>query len=231
MPPTIRRVAAVVFAATFVAAAVSGTAAAHVTVEPEVVEGGSQARVDFQVPNESESADTVKLEVHLPQDEAFASVRTMPVPGWSVETETVELDEPIEVHGREVDEAVATITWTADSDDDAVGPGEFAEFPVTLGPLPEEGEVVFKAIQTYSDGEEVAWIDEPEQGAEPLEPAPVLTVAADSDDETATDPGDSGVGLAVTLSGVATALALIALAAAVIALRGTNRQTESEEQT
>jgi hypothetical protein len=38
----------------------------------------------------------------------------------------------------------------------------------------------FKAIQTYSDGQQVAWIEEPAQGsaAQPEHPAPTLNLAA-----------------------------------------------------
>ncbi|MGH8791201.1 MAG: YcnI family protein [Stackebrandtia sp.] len=224
MRSKILRVATVLAASTLGVVAVATPAAAHVTVNPGEVEGGDYARLVFQVPTESEEADTVALKVHLPEDTPFASVRTAPVPGWSAEMETTTLDEPLEMHGREIDEAVSVITWTADGDDDGVKPGEFGEFPVSVGPLPDEGELIFKAIQTYSDDTEVSWIDEPTDGHhEPAEPAPVLTVTAADEAahaaEEESSAGNSGGALAVTLAGVASALALAALAISVIGLR------------
>jgi periplasmic copper chaperone A len=56
-----------------------------------------------------------------------------------------------------------------------VKPGQFREFDVSLGPLPKTDRIVFKALQTYSDGDIVRWIDVPQDGqAEPEHPAPVL---------------------------------------------------------
>ena len=79
----------------------------------------------------------------------------MPVPGWTVAVEKRKLDPPLEVHGSQITEAVSKITWTA-TGDAAVKPGEFQEFPVSMGPLPEVDQLVFKTLQTYSDGNVVA---------------------------------------------------------------------------
>jgi hypothetical protein len=44
--------------------------------------------------------------------------------------------------------------------------------------LPAKDEIVFKALQTYSDGEIVRWIDTPTAGGgEPEHPAPTLKLA------------------------------------------------------
>jgi uncharacterized protein len=72
---------------------------------------------------------------------------------------------------------VSEVTWTAT--DGGVRPGQFQDFPVSLGQLPEAGELVFKAVQRYSSSEQVAWnqvaVDD---AAEPERPAPVLALAA-----------------------------------------------------
>ncbi len=67
---------------------------------------------------------------------------------------------------------VSKITWEGGK----IGPGEFQEFRVSLGPLPKEvDELVFKAIQTYDSGEVVSWIETQAPGApEPEHPAPIL---------------------------------------------------------
>jgi periplasmic copper chaperone A len=158
--------------------AFAGPASAHVTINPQEATQGSYGRFAFRVPNESDDASTVKLEVSLPADAPVASVSTQPVPGWTAVVERATLPTPIEAHGTQITEAVSKITWTA-AGGGGVKPGEFQEFPISLGPLPEVDVMVFKALQTYSDGTVARWIEEPVDG-KPAEqdPAPVLRLAA-----------------------------------------------------
>ncbi|MEV5692573.1 YcnI family protein [Micromonospora globbae] len=166
-----------------VATAVLGFAApasAHVTVNPKDATQGGYSRIAFRVPNESDTASTTKLEVVLPENAPVGSVSTMPVPGWTVAVEKRKVDPPIEVHGSQITEAVSKLTWTA-SGDAGIKPGQFQEFPVSLGPLPQVDRMVFKTLQTYSDGNVSRWIEEPTPGGEePENPAPVLTLTAAS---------------------------------------------------
>lgn len=153
-------------------------AAAHVTVNPAEATQGGYARLAFRVPTESDTLSTVKLEVQLPSDHPITSVRTAPVPGWTVDVQRRTLEKPIESHGGQITEAVSVITWTAAAEA-AIRPGQFQEFPVSLGPLPEVDVLVFKALQTYSDNSVVRWIDEPAaDGVAPERPAPTLKLAA-----------------------------------------------------
>lgn len=94
------------------------------------------------------------------------------------------------MHGKKVDKAVSKVTWTAE--DSGIEPGFFEQFPLSVGQLPEDtDQLVFKALQTYSNKEVVRWIEEPtEGGEEPETPAPVLTLtapAADADGAAAAD--------------------------------------------
>ena len=153
-------------------------AAAHVTVNASTAVQGGYAKVTFRVPNESDTASTTKLEIALPADTPFASVSLKPVAGWTMAPVKSKLAKPIEAHGTQITEAVTKITWTA-TGDAAVKPGQFQEFDVSLGPLPQVPQVVFKALQTYSDGTIVRWIEEPTtDGTEPEKPAPVLKLTA-----------------------------------------------------
>jgi uncharacterized protein YcnI len=166
-------------------------AAAHVTVNPQEATQGGYARLAFRVPNESDTASTTKLEVVLPEDAPVASVSTMPLAGWTVAVEKRTVNPPVEVHGSQVSEVVAKITWTAAAGG-GVMPGEFQEFPVSMGPLPDVQKMVFKTLQTYSDGNISRWIEEPTEGAaEPEQPAPVLTLTAAS---TASAPPSAAAG-------------------------------------
>ncbi|MFE7588670.1 YcnI family protein [Kitasatospora sp. NPDC057512] len=179
-----RRLAAVALTAAASVVALAGPAFAHVTVNPGAAAQGGYTAVDFRVPNESDTAGTVKLEVNLPLDHPLASVRTLPLPGWTAAVEKAKLDKPIKVHGNDVTEAVSKITWTADAGT-RIAPGQFQEFRVSLGPLPTDTDnLVFKTLQTYDNGDIARWIDETKDGQpEPAKPAPVLklTKAAEGD--------------------------------------------------
>lgn len=154
-----------------------GPASAHVTVNPREATQGGYAKLAFRVPNERDTASTVKVEVTIPTQTAIASVSTRPTPGWTATVERAKLATPLKVHDSEVTEVVSKITWTATPGNE-VKPGQFQEFEVSAGPLPEVDQIVFKALQTYSTGEIVRWIEEPAAGAEePEHPAPVLKLA------------------------------------------------------
>ncbi|MFD7439815.1 YcnI family protein [Streptomyces sp. NPDC059909] len=161
----------------------SGTAFAHVSVQPqgEAAKGG-YATVNFKVPNERDNASTVKLEVTVPADHPLSSVMPQPVPGWKAEVTRTKLAKPLTVHGKQITEAVSKITWTADGG--KIEPGQFQQFPVSLGQLPEDtDQLVFKALQTYDNKEVVRWIEESKEGAaEPEHPAPVLPLSAATGD-------------------------------------------------
>ena len=163
--------------------ALSAPAFAHVSVQPEgTAAKGGYAVVDFKVPNERDNASTTKLEVSFPTDHPLASVMPQPVPGWKPEVTKSTLDKPLEMHGKKITEAVTKVTWTADGK--GIEPGFFQKFPVSIGQLPENtDELVFKAIQTYSNKEVVRWIEVPQEGQEePENPAPVLALSAAEDD-------------------------------------------------
>jgi uncharacterized protein len=158
--------------------ALSVPAFAHVTVQPEgTAAKGGYAIVDFRVPNERDNASTTKLEVSFPSDHPLTSALPVPVDGWDVKVTKSKLDKPIDSHGEKITEAVSKITWTAKGD--GIEPGFLQKFPVSIGQLPEDAdELVFKAIQTYSNKEVVRWIEVPQEGQEePESPAPVLPLA------------------------------------------------------
>lgn len=174
-------------AATAVSAVIvlSSPAFAHVSVAAEgTAAKGGYAVVDFKVPNERDNASTTKLEVNFPTDHPLASVMPEPMAGWKIEVTKSKLDKPLELHGEQITEAVSKVTWTAATKDSGIQPGYFEKFPVSVGALPENAdELVFKAIQTYSNKEVVRWIEVQEDGAEePETPAPVLALSAASED-------------------------------------------------
>jgi len=175
-----RGLAAVVAAAGTAIAGVlglAGPASAHVTVQPGTVEGGGFAVVAFRVPDERDDASTTRVRVLLPKAQPIGSVSTTPLPGWTATTRTRALDRPIRVEGERLGRVVSQVTWTAIGI--GIGPGQFEDFALDLGPLPDSGRLVFTALQRYSDGRQVAWNEVAVGGgAEPEHPAPVLTLTA-----------------------------------------------------
>lgn len=158
--------------------AVPVAAQAHVTVNPNTAVAGSYATLVFKVPTEKADASTTKLEVDLPTDHPFTAVSYQPVAGWTAKVTTSKLAKPVKTEDGIVTEAPTKIVWTA-SKGAEIEPGQFQQFPVSVGVVPDVPSVSFKAIQTYSDGSVVKWVQPTKAGQpEPEHPAPVLTIGA-----------------------------------------------------
>jgi uncharacterized protein YcnI len=151
---------------------ITGTAAAHVVTVPGSATQGSVADVSFQVPDEEDTATTTKVDVVFPANHPIASVDVKALPGWHVTVAHTRLATPLPSDDGPVTEAVSRITWSGGS----ITPGTFEDFTVSLETLPTNTDLlVFKAIQTYSNGDIVRWIDTSTPGgAEPDHPAPTL---------------------------------------------------------
>ena len=183
-------------------------ASAHVTVNPGEAPKGGFAALSFRVPNERDDAGTTSLEVNLPEDYPIANVSVRPKAGWTYQVEKRTLDTPIDNFGEQVTEVVSKITWTGGT----INPGEFDEFEVSVGPLPDDTDMIgFPSIQTYASGEVVRWIDEVKEGEEePEHPVPTLKLVESNGDHDATaaeatadDAGDetaAGVSVSNTAS-------------------------------
>lgn len=198
---------------------------AHVTIKPGTAEQGGFTTQAIQVPNERDDASTVKVEVTFPTDHPLAFVSVEAVPGWQITVERAKLATPITSDDGEVTEAVSKITWSGGS----IAPGYFQTFPVSMGPLPEVSSLTFKAVQTYSNGEVVSWIEEATPGGEEPElPAPVLTLTKGSDEAASTTPTttalpkdvatSSDVDSAKTIGIVGVVLGALGLIVAIVAL-------------
>ncbi|MDT7594845.1 MAG: hypothetical protein QOJ06_391 [Pseudonocardiales bacterium] len=201
----VRRAAAIGAVCAVALLTLAGVAWAHVTVNPHTAQQGGYTKVSFRVPNERDDASTTQLEVNLPIDHPIASVQTRAVPGWTSTVQKTTLAKPITTDDGQVTEAVSKITWTGSK----IPPGSFEEFDVSMGPLPTDtDQLVFKALQTYDNGEVVRWIDAAPQGApEPEHPAPVLTLTPADTNSAATTSSDAGSsagiwGVALGIAGI-----------------------------
>jgi periplasmic copper chaperone A len=205
--PLTKQVAVLAAAVALIAPA---AASAHVTLQPDSAPAGGFTRLDVRVPNERDNKGTTKVEVQFPTGFEHASYE--PAQGWDVEV------------ARKGD-FVDTITWTAQSARDAIAPGQFRDFGLSVGvPEGEPGDALtFKALQTYAGGEVVRWIG-PADGEEP---APQVTLteaeehggAAHSGEEEAAAPAPaSAPAPADDDDGGSDTLAIVALAIGVLGL-------------
>jgi uncharacterized protein YcnI len=220
-------------------------ASAHVTVGPDQAAPGSYATLTFKVPTESATAGTVKLEVDLPTDTPLGSVSYQPIAGWSTQVVTEKLATPIKTDDGTVTEAPVKVIWTAASGVQ-VAPGQFQQFVISAGAMPDTGNIVLPTHQYYSDGTVVNWDQKtPASGAEPEHPAPTVyindappaaggsassvlaTSGAASPTTAAASPGVAAVAIGLGIGGLA--LGAIALVVAVFAATRRPRPARSEK--
>ncbi len=149
-------------------------AQAHVSLHPNEVPIGSFATLDIRVPNEMESANTVKLAVQVPT--GFLDVSPEYMPGWTPKVLTAKLAKPVQTDDGEVTEQVKEIVWTGDGQQGKIPPGQFLNFPISTEIPGKAGEeLTFKVLQYYDNGETVRWIGPPNSE----EPAPQIDVTAE----------------------------------------------------
>ncbi|WP_243062154.1 YcnI family protein [Humibacter sp. RRB41] len=228
---SITAVGAAALAAAALALAAPLAASAHVRVDPDQASAGSYAVLTFRVPTESATAGTVKLEVDFSTTTPFTSVSYQPVAGWSAVVTTSKLAKPVKISGATVTEAPTKIVWTADPGVQ-IEPGQFQQFSVSAGIVPDTDKVEMPATQTYSDGTVVKWDQPtPASGDEPEHPAPTLYIneappgdasptivssspaaaATTSSASTSTDAAALGLGIAgIALGAIALVVAVLA---------------------
>lgn len=170
-----RAVTVAALAATTVLLA-AGAASAHVTVHPEsYAKGATDGVLTFRVPNEEDGASTTKVQVFLPTDHPVLGVLVHPQDGWTAKVTTTKLKKPVKTDDGTITEAASEITFSGGK----IDAGQYEDFNVAFGQLPDDiGQLVFKTLQTYSDGKVVRWIEESTGGQEPENPAPVLKLTA-----------------------------------------------------
>ncbi|GAA1967143.1 YcnI family protein [Amycolatopsis minnesotensis] len=174
----------------------AGIASAHVTANvygTQPSKGGYGA-IFLRVPNEEPDAGTTKVEVTLKPEYAISSGRAKPVPGWTAQVTKEKLPAPVKTaKGTEITEAVTKITWTAQPGTKiAAGSGEFQEFEISVGALPDLDQIELPAAQTYENGKVVNWNEPaPPNGEEPEHPAPTVKLAAAESGHHGAAPADA----------------------------------------
>jgi len=217
------------------ALALPAVAGAHVTIDPNTGTAGAYTKLDVRVPNEQTNASTVKLQLQLP--DGFAAASYEPRADWRVEVTRAKLATPVQTDDGPITEGVRTITWTGSGSGlGRIAPDQFMDFPLSVQ-IPENAAgktLVFKAIQTYSNGDVVRWI-----GAEDTDhPAPHVTVGAASAGSGSAAPGppvaparpaDGGGGDTIgVIALIVGGIGLVAAAAALVITRRPRRDETAQ---
>jgi uncharacterized protein YcnI len=119
----------------------AGVASAHVTVQPKETSQGKYEMFTVKVPSEKEEVTTTKIEVKIPEEVNIT--RFEPKPGWTYEIQKND-------SGK-----ITSVTWTTEND--GLSATEFGQFNMNGKVGEEVTEIVWNAIQTYSDGSIVEW--------------------------------------------------------------------------
>jgi hypothetical protein len=159
------------------------------------------------------------VDVQIPADHPIAQLLVKPVPGWTTSVKTVKLAKPLVTDDGQFTQAVSEVIWSGGQ----IAPGQFQDFSVSADPLPQGvSQLTFKAIQTYSNGDVVRWIDVSQPGQpQPDHPAPVLTLstgpaaaspAAASPAAATASGGSDGMARGIAVGGVVVGLLGLGLA-------------------
>ncbi|WP_327396857.1 DUF1775 domain-containing protein [Streptomyces phaeochromogenes] len=168
------RVAAAGAAALTAALALANPASAHAEVEADAPRAlAENVTLTFVSEAESDTAGFTELRVVLPDGIAPGDVTLADAPkGWKLKPG----DDGYAVAGP------------------ALRTGVDAEYKVRVRQLPDAGQLVFKTLETYGDGETARWIELPGGGVEPEQPAPVLKLRAAASGTASADPSPSASG-------------------------------------
>ncbi len=141
------------------ALAVPSVGQAHVSLHPNVLPAGDFPTVDIRVPNETDNARTVRVDIKIPP--GFTAFDPQQVPGWKIQLVKTKLTKPIQTDDGPVTEEVSEAIFTA-AKGGGTPPGYIENFPVAFSVPGKSGDTLsFKTVQTYSNGQIVRWIGPP----------------------------------------------------------------------
>jgi len=129
----------------------AGVASAHVTIGPKETSQGAYEMFTVKVPSEKEDVTTSKIQVLIPEDVNIT--RFEPKPGWTYEIQKDDADK------------ITSVTWTTEGE--GLSATEFGQFNMNGKVGDKATEIVWKAIQTYSDGSVVEWVEEAQEASYP----------------------------------------------------------------
>jgi uncharacterized protein YcnI len=181
-------------------------ASAHVTLHANnAVQGGSDTIISVRVPNEEDNATTTRVEIDFPISAPMLNMLVEPMPGWTSQVTQTTLPKPITTDDGSFSSVVTKVVWSGGN----IPVGDYQDFNLDVSTLPTVPSVEVKAIQTYSNGDIVRWIDPPAAAGQPMpdHPAPTLALAPATGDSapaaSAAPPAAASPAPTVSLQGVA----------------------------
>lgn len=165
---------AALLAATLCAAANSGGAFAHTTLETSEAPAGSTYKAVLRVGHGCEGAATTAVRVQIPP--GVIAVKPMPKPGWELSTKVEPYAQPQRYYDQTLTEGVKEVAWTGGELPDAWY-DEFV-FRARLPDAPAGTTLYFPVVQECAEGVH-RWIEIPAAGEDPdalAEPAPFVTL-------------------------------------------------------
>ncbi len=177
---SLRRTAGVLMVGGAVALVTSPFAAAHVDANADGASPGGFGVVTLGVPTEAGKPTTTKVQVRIPDETPMRTVRAEPVAGWTLDIQKRKIDPPLRKDdGSPVNEVVDTVTWTADPGG-GIPQGQFQEFALYVGPMPDADTLALPTTQTFSDGTSEAWTEQTTGAEKPKFPVPTVTIGEKS---------------------------------------------------
>ena len=130
---------------------------AHIVLEEPSAAVGSSYKAVFKVGHGCDGSGTTGIRVELP--DGVVGAKPMPKAGWTLETRTEPLKEPLMLHGRKVDTRVSQVAWSGGLLPDAY----YDEFVVRVTLPATAGKRWFKVYQTCEKGQN-DWVEIPQPG-------------------------------------------------------------------
>ena len=215
---SLQRIAGVLMVGGAVALVTCPSAAAHVDAKADGATPGGFGVVTLGVPTESGKATTTKVEVRIPDETPMRTVRAEPVAGWTLNIQKRKIDPPLRKDdGTPVNEVVSTVTWTANPGG-GIPQGQFQEFALYVGPMPDTDTLALPTTQTFADGTTEAWAEQTTGAEKPKFPVPTIAIGA-----------KAGGGLLPVISWTALGLSVVGLGLGVFAIdRASRRPADTE---
>ncbi|ORB62787.1 YcnI family protein [Mycolicibacterium tusciae] len=197
----------------------SPSATAHVDA---ILDGGGPGEtglITLRVPGERNKPATTKVEVRIPDDVQIRTVLAQPVPGWRLDIKKKKPNPPMyRDDGTPVDEVVSSVTWTATGP--GIQRGEFDDFVLEAGPLPDVETLTLPTFQTFVDGTTDAWTEPVPEGSDPKFPVPSVNLKASSE-----AASGGGSGMTSVIAWTALGFAVIAVALGIFSIDRARRST------
>lgn len=216
---SLRRTAGALLVSGAMALISSPPAAAHVDATLDGTGPGGFGVVTLGVPTEAGKPATVKVEVRIPEETPLRTVRAEPAPGWKLDIRKRTIDPPLRKDdGTPVNEIVSTVTWTAASGG-GIPEGQFQEFALYLGPMPDADTLALPTTQTFADGTSEAWTEQTTGGEKPKFPVPTVSIGQ-----------QAAGGLLPVIAWTALGLSVVGLGLGVFAIDRASRRPASGER-